>query len=199
MAQNPEQQNDDLRLMRLISQGDIEAIEDCYRKYAPLIRRYIVSRNGHHDPEDLLQEVFTRLCQQRQNYHGTANISTYLIAITNNVLSEAERHRKRCITGESWENLLGQIAGPEDSEMDLHHQDLHQILQDAVAKLSDEQRQAINIFLGEDVADEDSEIAKCSRIAMRKRFYRARSTLKGILNKDLGLERQKFHFSNTLK
>jgi len=188
LAQYPEQQNDDLRLMRLISQGDIEAIEECYRKYAPLIRRYIVSRNGHHDPEDLLQEVFSRLCHQQQNYHGSANIHTYLIAITNNVLSEAERHRKRCITGESWENLLGQIAGPEDSKMDLHHQDLHQILQDAVAMLSDEQRQAINIFLGEDVADEDSEVGKCSRTAMRERFYRARDNLKCILSRDFRLD-----------
>ena len=187
MDQNPEQQNDNLRLMRLISQGDIEAIEECYRKYVPLIRRYIIRRDGHYDPDDLVQEVFTRLWQRRQDYHGTANVYTYLIAITNNVLSEAERHRKRCIIGEPLENLLGQIAGSEDSEKDLHHQEIHQILQDTVAKLSDEQRQAIKVFLGEEVADEDSEVGKCSRTAMRERFYRARDTLKCILSKDFRL------------
>ena len=61
--------DEDVRLMLKAQRGDRQAYARLYGKYAPAVRRYIAGHNGRAEPpEDLVQEVFTRVWEHRGRY-----------------------------------------------------------------------------------------------------------------------------------
>ncbi len=166
--------------MRLISQGDINAFEECYRKYSPMVRRYLASLNSHHDLEDIVQEAFTRFCQQRKQFRGCVAIETYLIGIAKNIL----RERNDLLNPNSYPDFrFLDVVDPASekatkAENELQYQDIVQLIDEAKSQLPPSQGQALELvyFRGLSIT-QAAKIAGCNEGSFRNRLYQAREKL----------------------
>ncbi len=79
----------DRQLMSRVSQGDRQTFAEIYRKFYSGTRRYFSSLGGHRRSlDDLVQEVFTRAWQHRQQFQGHTNVQARLLGIARNVFLE---------------------------------------------------------------------------------------------------------------
>lgn len=77
--------------MLMAARDDKTAYGKLYRKYFPVVTNYIMSRNGQcESPEDLAQEVFVRVWQNRARYRPDATVKTFLFGYAKNVLHEKQ-------------------------------------------------------------------------------------------------------------
>ncbi|MCP4257044.1 MAG: sigma-70 family RNA polymerase sigma factor, partial [Planctomycetes bacterium] len=79
-------------LMRKVANGDVDAFDRLYDEFSPILRRlFATCVHRHMSLDDFIQEVFTRLWQQRKNYRGTSCFLTYLLSIARYTLNEKMR------------------------------------------------------------------------------------------------------------
>ena len=176
----PIQLDEDIALMIQAQKGDRDAYARLYEKYTPLVKRYIVRHNGRGgSPEDLSQEVFTRVWCCRRRYRPIAPLRSYFLGVAANVLRE-ERARVRAATD------MVRIAPSVDTDQhappsQLESEERVQTVLVLLANLSFRQRQAVElVYLAELPPDEAARLLGCSVTAIysylssaRRRFYRA--------------------------
>ncbi len=177
------------QLLFRAGRGDAGAFERLHASLFPGVRDYVASLDGsvgHHDREDLLQEIFLHLWQGASRFKGAASVKTFVLAIARNTLrkhqSRQRRPVNRCVSdlGE----ITGQYVPAEPRSLDeLDHNKLCLLLPRAMAKLTEEQRQAVELdqILGLS-RTEAVRLAKCSPDQFASRLYRAMTSLRRILS-----------------
>src|SRR6266498_1854920 len=92
-----EEDADDVRLMRLIGQGDTNALEHLIEKHQALVAGTVARMLGSNsDVEDIAQQVFIRVWKSARRYVPRAKFTTWLLKITRNlVFNELRRTRRR--------------------------------------------------------------------------------------------------------
>jgi RNA polymerase sigma-70 factor (ECF subfamily) len=175
----------DQDLAKRIMQGDPQAFEQCYRTYRPVVQRYLASRNGHFDLDDLVQEVFTRFWEHGRRFCGNAAISTYLIGIAGHVLSEHERHRNRQVPlqrEQSPEQLQTHRCSLPAPDAHVDRNEALSAVRAAMAQLTTDQRSAVeNLYFDKPSQGDTSLPAQPESSVVRKRLYRAVDALRRIL------------------
>ncbi len=86
----------DETLMRLSANGDREAFEALYHRYADALYRYFV-RMLWGDEElsrDQTQEVFIKIIQKPDLYDGTRSFKTWIYSIAHNMCKNHYRHKE---------------------------------------------------------------------------------------------------------
>jgi RNA polymerase sigma-70 factor (ECF subfamily) len=178
----------DRRLMFKAAAGDPEAFVQLYRKFYSPIEAYLARLNGQHvSLEDLVQEVFTRVWEQRGNFRGNSSVKTYLFGIARNVMwSESKRQtlernhlgRVEAIVRQQNADRQDQLAGPEQ---ETHRKELREMLYRAINELSPQQRDAVQSFLIDSTSTgmaARSPHAVPATDAVRKRLAKALKTLR---------------------
>jgi len=166
--------------------GDPEAFVQLYRKFYSPIEAYLAKLNGQHvSLEDLVQEVFTRVWEQRGNFRGDSSVKTYLFGIARNVMCEEvalqTKYRKhldqaRRLSGYSEPSSRQQDLGQPEQEASL--QELRTSLRQAVDRLPPKYQQALRSHLIEGVSlPVASQDTTGSSEAIRKGLARALKTL----------------------
>ena len=180
MARGSSRHDDDLRLMRRIDRGDVTTFDELYAKYAPVVRRFLASRNGFYDLDYLVQEVFARVWSGRGQFRGDSSVETYLLGIADNaLLNEHRRVRKQPIRLSAWE----QDNVPSDDHSTLEdaacRQEIANAIREAASRLPPGQREAFDLvhFRGLTVA-EAAKRSECSPRPLSDRLYRARKHLR---------------------
>ena len=167
------------RLMKKITENNPEAFERLYNKYGPILEQILAGY--HHHPmssEDFIQEVFTRLWQQRRNFRGESRFLTYLYGIAKHTVNEEIKRSGKMMA----RCLKEEMCVDRDSHHDLSQpeaefflKELTVVFDDARAKLSKRERQVLDISQAGDVpAREASQMMGCSHEAFRSRLRRAR-------------------------
>src|SRR5215216_4282759 len=91
-----EEDADDLRLMRLVGQGDTGAFEELVEKHQTLVAGTIARMLGSNsDVEDIAQQVFIRVWKSARRYVPRAKFTTWLLKITRNLVFNELRRAKR--------------------------------------------------------------------------------------------------------
>src|SRR5881275_1065773 len=91
-----EEDADDLRLMRLVSEGDTGAFEELVEKHQALVAGTIGRMLGSNsDVEDVAQQVFIRVWKSARRYVPRAKFTTWLLKITRNLVFNELRRTKR--------------------------------------------------------------------------------------------------------
>src|SRR5438046_5585429 len=92
-----EEDADDVRLMRLVGQGDTGAFEELVDKHQALVAGTVARMLGSNsDVEDIAQQVFIRVWKSARRYVPRAKFTTWLLKITRNlVFNELRRSRRR--------------------------------------------------------------------------------------------------------
>src|ERR1700688_2698813 len=87
---------EDVRLMRLVSRGDIRAFEKIIERHQSLVAGTVARMLGSNsDVEDIAQQVFIRVWKSAGRYVPRAKFTTWLLKITRNLVFNELRRSKR--------------------------------------------------------------------------------------------------------
>lgn len=116
-----------------------EKAEALYLECYPKVRRYVAARvRDPQEAEDLVSEVFLKVCQKLDSFDGTkASLSTWVYAITRNAVIDYYR------TNRVHSELPETLASGEDLEETLCRADTLEALAAALETLEQRQRDII--------------------------------------------------------
>ncbi len=190
-------ENNDIELMLKFKEGDISCFEELMNRYTtPLLNfiyRFIGSRS---EAEDLTQEVFLRVYQEKDRYEPKSKFSTWLYKIVSDICIDYQRKRK--IKTVPFDAQIPTSIFAEKKQSACEIQDLSQLTPDvlimkkqisetirtALLSLPEKQRLALELRVYENKSyKEISEILNCSVSAVESLLFRARQLLKKKLDK----------------
>lgn len=187
-------QDPDVRLMIRVRDDDAEAFEELMLRYQNRLASLLGHLTGRRDlAEDMAQDVFLRVYRARKRYVPGSKFSTWLYTIAHNVASNAQRtlarrrevHLVNSPTGESGGNLLDGAAQAASGLMptrQLDKAELRDVVNVAVAALSDRQREAVLLNKFEHLSYEEiAEVMQMSPSAVKSLLTRARTNLRDVL------------------
>jgi len=167
----------------MAARDDKTAYGKLYRKYFTIITNYIMSRNGQFEPpEDLAQEVFVRVWQNRARYRPDATVKTYLFGYAKNVLREKQSmvSRKASVDISNFSNPTSNL--PQSSVIS-QYDDIIKSIKKQIAALPDKQRQTFEmVYICGFSAAKAAEILQCSPQSVYNNLYRARKKLRKLIN-----------------
>jgi len=187
-------QDPDVRLMLRTRDGDAEAFEELMLRYQNRVVSLLAHLTGRRDmAEDLAQDVFLRIYRARKRYVPGSKFSTWLFTIAHNVASNAQRtlSRRKEVqlaapgTSDTGANALDAAAVAASGLMPTRQLDkleLRDVVNMAVAALSDRQREAVLLNKFEHLSYEEiAEVMQLTPSAVKSLLTRARTNLRDVL------------------
>jgi RNA polymerase sigma factor (sigma-70 family) len=184
---------EDVRLMRLVAQGDTSAFEQVIERHQALVAGTAARMLGSNsDVEDIAQQVFIRVWKSARRYVPRAKFTTWLLKITRNlVFNELRRAKRRA------QVPLQPEPGAEESPLkdetnlapdaSLLEDELQRAIEEAIMQLPESQRMALVLRRYEQLSYEEiAEVLDLSVPAVKSVLFRARTELRSRLNKYLG-------------
>lgn len=184
---------DDALLVARAQAGDVRAYDDLVTRHRGRVYAMIRSMIHHEaDAWDLAQEVFIKAWHALPRFEAKARFSTWLFRITHNVVCDFTRKRKVESAGEFNDEIFGRDridplastapAETESPDASLEHGELRAKIESALAKLSEEHREAV---LLKDVQGlsykEIADAMGCSLGTVMSRLFYARQKLQALL------------------
>jgi RNA polymerase sigma-70 factor (ECF subfamily) len=182
-------QNDpDVCLMLRVREGDDAAFAELVGRYGSRVFGYCWRQMGDRlDAEDLTQEVFLRLYRYRGRYQPRAGFSTWVFHVTQNVLRNALRSRRRhpCVHLDTQpsdsERLMEQLLSADNDApfLPVERAEMAGVVRAAVAELAERQRTAMEMhhFGDQTYAEVAAELDMTPKAA-KSLLYRARNHLR---------------------
>jgi RNA polymerase sigma-70 factor, ECF subfamily len=137
----------DEALVKRIARGDKLAMQALFARHRTSIYRWLVRFVSDTTlAEDLLSEVFLDVWRQANRFEGRSSVSTWLISIAR---FKALSARRRRIDAELDEKIEATVADPaDDPETALQKKDRGELLRLALARLSPEHQEIIELVRG---------------------------------------------------
>src|SRR6266702_6713493 len=184
---------EDVRLMRLVSRGDMRALEEIIERHQSLVAGTVARMLGSNsDVEDIAQQVFIRVWKSAGRYVARAKFTTWLLKITRNLVFNEMRRAKR------HPHMPVQIE-PEANEIPLKDEatatpdatllqaELQGAIEKAITLLPETQRMAIVLRRYEELSYEEiADVLDLSVPAVKSLLFRARTELRERLKGYLG-------------
>ncbi|MCS7017048.1 MAG: sigma-70 family RNA polymerase sigma factor [Gemmatales bacterium] len=183
----------DVALMLRVRDDDAQAFEELVRRYQDRLLTVMYHLVGNRDEaDDLAQEVFLRVYRHRKEYHPQAKFSTWLFTIAHHLAQNVYRRRQRkpeaqldltdsgMLAQQPQERWRAAMSPAPDAQ--LRHEELSQVVQEAIAQLNDRQRLAVVLNKFEDMSyQEIADIMQISVKAVKSLLSRARAQLRQLL------------------
>ena len=178
--------DEDTRLMMKASKGDEKTYAVLYNKYFSAAARFVSSRNGQvPSAEDIAQEVFARVWENRAKYQPTAAFKTYLFGYAKIVLSERLKSQDK-------EAIVRNLRFSEDSvrssaqtvqpEFKIEEDNIREVIRLAMSGLTAKQFRSVELVYYMNLpANKAAKVAGCSEKAFEKRLSRAHKYLRKAL------------------
>ncbi len=177
-------------LLEAAQQGDIDAYEELQILLEPDIRRFI--QRKIYDPytvDDVLQEVFLAFYQNMHRINPIENLRPYIFRIARNKcyddLRKLERNDNVSLDDEPVRMRVSFTEASTQPKPDdlTHWMLLHMEVQEAMAQLPDNQREALVLYSEEQMTyAEIADIMDCSIGTVKSRLYYAKKNLRGLMN-----------------
>jgi len=174
----PDEDPDAIVVQRIRS-GETQLFELLMRRHNQRVFRVakaIVSDGD--EAEDVMQDAYVRAFASLARFEGRSRFSTWLTSITIHEALARQRHR-RTRTDDDVEHLMDPARGPVDIASSA---ELRPLLEAAIARLDDPFRLVFVLRAVEQLSVR--EVAECLDIdeaTVKTRYFRARTTLKGLL------------------
>lgn len=185
---------EDVRLMALVSGGDMAAFEQLVERHQTLVAGTIGHMLGNNsEVEDLAQQVFIRVWKSAKRYVPRAKFTTWLLKITRNLVFNELRRRKRhaLVPLETGEGVELQLEDEQNSAPDASalEEELRRAIDAAIAELPEMQRIALVLRRYQELSyDEIAEVLDQSVPAVKSLLFRARTELRERLRGYLAAE-----------
>ncbi|SRR6266446_6045254 len=190
MNDTPADEQDAQDMARLAG-GHDAALNSLMERHAEKLFQYLLRcLQDESDADDLAQETFTRVYQNRAKFDPGQKFSTWLYAIASNLVRDRYRWRARHPqvsldsgneqTEAAWkDNLRARDPAPDQH---LQSEEQAAAVRQAVAALPEELRQPLILAVYQELSQaEIGVILNCSAKAVETRIYRARQQLRESL------------------
>ena len=183
----------DVRLMQLVSAGEIVAFEELVERHQRLVVGTVARMLGSNsDVEDIAQQVFVRVWKSAKRYVPRAKFTTWLLKITRNLvlneLRRRSRHAQLPLQDESEDEerpIKDERAMAPDAS--LLKKELQGAIDTAIAQLPETQRMAVVLRRYDELSYEEiAEVLDQSVPAVKSLLFRARTELRTRLSRYLG-------------
>lgn len=180
--------DDETRLMVQAAGGDAIAFAKLYKKYLPFITVYLASLNGFRtSAQDVVQEIFMRLWQNRAQFRADSTFKNYLYGIVRNVLSDERKRLAKQVSIQHdhlQKHSLVRRDGLSEPDSGVCWAEIEEAVEQAITKLTAKQRQVVRLFYFEQMTSSKimAKYANCSTEAFRSRLRRAHGQLRQLLN-----------------
>src|SRR2546425_7362203 len=176
---------EDIRLMRLVAEGDTTAFEKLVERHQALVAGTVARMlSSNSDVEDIAQQVFVRVWKSAGRYVARAKFTTWLLKITRNLVFNEMRRAKRHprvpvqIEPESEEIPLKDEA-TATPDATLLQKELQSAIETAITLLPETQRMALVLRRYEELSYEEiSDVLDLSVPAVKSLLFRARTELR---------------------
>jgi RNA polymerase sigma-70 factor, ECF subfamily len=183
---------EDAALMALVARGDTPAFERLVERHQTLVLGTVARMLGSNsDVEDVAQQVFIRVWKSAPRYVPTAKFTTWLLTITRNLVFNEIRRRKRH-PSETLDVHQGEESLPLPDrqgripDQNLLDQEMQRAVDSAIQALPEKQRLAVILRRYEEKSYEEiAEVLGLSVPAVKSVLFRARTELRGALNRYL--------------
>jgi len=180
-------EEEDLKLIRAISQGDRRGLETLYYRYAPRLGRYLFRLLKQREAvEEAINDVMMVVWQSAARFEATSRLSTWLFGIAHNkALKALARSSARGREVPLDIDDAGDDDGPADPvnpEWTLIGRQLGQALASALDELSAEHRAVIELAFCEDCSYQEIAAITSSPVnTVKTRMFHARKRLAQLL------------------
>lgn len=173
---------EDTHLLRLVSQGNEDALTTLYERYGGQLYAYALRIVGDHaSAEDVLQESLVVIWQRAKTFRGEGRVTAWLFGIV---------HNKAMRTFREKENLaLDEIPGePESSEQKpderLISNERRKALREGLEQLSVEHRTVLELVFYQGMSlKETAGVCQVPVGTVKSRLNYAKAALKGALSR----------------
>jgi RNA polymerase sigma-70 factor (ECF subfamily) len=181
----PDDDAEDVHLMRLIGRGDTVAFEQLIERHQVLVAGTVARMLGSNsDVDDIAQQVFIRVWKSASRYVPRAKFTTWLLKITRNLVFNELRRSKRHAhvpmrLDPETEELPVKDAVNQAPDASLLEAELQRKIEEAILSLPESQRMALILRRYEDLSYEQiAEILDLSVPAVKSLLFRARTELR---------------------
>lgn len=175
----PGGRSDDRALLERVRRGDTEGAAELFERYAPALLRFtdrLLSDRAL--AEEVTQEVFVKVIARAHQYDGRAEVASWLFAIAANACRDRRRRDRRALVVPI-DALPEPAAHGEGVERTLIERERRDAVRQALAELSEEQREALVLARYDGLPYADiARILGISVGAVKTRIFRAVETLK---------------------
>jgi RNA polymerase sigma-70 factor (ECF subfamily) len=197
MTSDPNEQQDALDMARLVA-GHDAALNDLMARHSEKVFHYLIRQlQNETEAEELAQETFVRVYQNRARYNPRARFSTWLYTIATNLVRDRWRWRRRHPqvsldaedenSGAALQDKLPE-SQPGPGEKMVAEERANSVRR-AVAKLPEDLRTVLLLveYEGQSHA-EIGALLGCSVKAVESRLFRARQQLRARLQQEFAQE-----------
>ena len=173
----------DAELMLRVGQGEHEAYEVLYARYARRLGGFFLRMLAYDTvkAEDMVQELFVRVWVHRASYRTAQPFATWLYAMAYNLCKNAYRHEGVHQDYAAECSLREEPTVTTDEAIE--RSELRQLLRQAVQALPETQRDAFLLHYDEELTvPEVARIVGCPEGTVKSRLSAALATIKKNLN-----------------
>ncbi len=177
------------KLIKKAKKGDVLAFEKIYKKYGPIVFRFLYWKTSDIETtKDLVQEVFLKAFKKIKKFKIKKGIpiSCWILRIARNTVIDFYRTSKTTYSLESIEEPVLKLTSNEPSPFQVTQRNFEsQVIREALKKLPEIQSEVIVLRFIEGLSSKEvGKILKKSDGAIRIIQYRALKKLKEILKED---------------
>ena len=178
-----QQMDDDIQLMLRIRDGDHHAFTELRCRYIPYLKRFFAGLGCPGSVrEDLVQEVFSRVWNKREEYQPTSTVKSFLRGFASNIWCEHCYHSQHQSAVYQQIGMVRNSYNPSSDPVVLQYRELAEAFKQTKTRLPDKQRQAVELVLESGLShSEAAKRAGCSYSAFRQRFHDAKKQLRILL------------------
>jgi RNA polymerase sigma-70 factor (ECF subfamily) len=184
----------DEQLLERFRAGQRPALEELFRRYRQPAYRVAYRLLGNEaDALDAIQEGFVKALTHLHGFQGRSSFKTWLLRVVSNAALDLGRQRGRreavpLDTAANGEAVPVQLQTADESGKGLERADLRQVLNQALATLSDVQRQTFVLYADAGLSyREVAEVMGTSIGTVMSRLYYARQKLRAYLSEQATL------------
>jgi RNA polymerase sigma-70 factor, ECF subfamily len=178
----------DEELLRRHAAGDRQALEELFRRYRQPAFRVAQRLLGNEaDALDAVQEGFVKALTHLQSFQGRSSFKTWLLRVVSNAALDLGRQRGRRETLNLDAAVAAELTGDQlaiasASAQGLEQADLRGVLDQALATLSEAQRQTFVLFADAELTyREVADVLGISIGTVMSRLFYARQKLRAFL------------------
>ncbi|WP_127124980.1 RNA polymerase sigma factor [Pseudoflavitalea rhizosphaerae] len=170
----------DEELVQQLAASSMAAFQLLYKRYQPLLYRYLLPFRMVEDPDEVIQDIFLKLWTKRESLTAVRSLPQYLFRMARNRLLDLHRSNRA-----RQERETATSAGPEPSGMSpLECKEFYEYALRAIARLPERQRIIYEMSVFQDRSlDEIASVLGLSKPVVIKQLYLANKMVRGEVKK----------------
>lgn len=177
-------------LVKEIKEGDHDSFRQIYHKYSEKVYLFAVRYiNNTDDAEEIVQEVFSRIWEYRNNLDENKSLNGYLLTITKNIIFN--ENRKKVNFDIYAQYIISYIQGiSNQTENQIIYENVKSIINKEIDNFPPKRRQIFNLSRNEglshnEIAQRLSISRKTVETHLRLALSRLKKVISAVLNNSL--------------